>query len=330
VRPRNSGQRKHEEPTSLPVPHMPEHLPGRDIAIGFCLVAVFFILCWSALSNFWHDRTAPELQRGLDALAKNQVTEAQHFFDSVLSERPDEPEIYLRIFQECQKYRHWNLLVQYGERGVLDCRYASMPIRSVFHISLTYGYLGLEKRREALLEAKRAWELNRNEPILMNHYGFILADLANSPEDLNRAEQLILNALQKLRPLATTPEGIWNLVTVEDSYGWVLFRKGRYEEAVTVLTRALDNVPENVEASDSLKEMYYHLGAAYRKVERYAEAKKMLEVALYYDANYKNARAELEALLNTPPLPPYLLPGPWFHPTAVFAPLSLRTTPSKE
>jgi tetratricopeptide (TPR) repeat protein len=327
VRPRNSGSRKHEEPTSLPVPQEQERPPVRDVAIGFCLVAVFFILGWSALSNFWHDRTAPELQRGLKALTNNQVTEAQHFFDGVLAQNPDDPALYLRILQECEKYRQWNLLVQYGERAILNCRYAPPVVRSFLHVSLANGYLGCEKKGDALIQAKRAWELKRDEPLMMNHYGYMLADLARSPSELKFAEKLLTDALQKLRPEANTPDGLWKLVMVEDSYGWLLYRQGKYQEAVTVLTKALDSVPASLEVEGSLQEMYYHLGAAYHRVGRYAEARKMLEVALYYDSNFRDAREELDALLTKPLIPPTFLPGPQFDVSFAFTPQRASNPP---
>jgi hypothetical protein len=72
---------------------------------------------------------------------------------------------------------------------------------------------------------------------------------------------------------------------------------------------------------DTWKELYYHLGAAYRRVGRYDEARKMLNVALYYDPNYQAARAEREAL-DAPRrglLPPdEWLPGSQFDPFAAF------------
>lgn len=322
MRSRNTGQRKNEEPSSLPVPRLTERAPGREMVIGFCLSALFFILVWSALSNFWHERSSPELQRGLAALAQNQEREAQHFFDSVLRGRPEKPEIYLRIIQESQRHRQWNVMVHYAEQGIQNCKYAEEPIRAALYASLSIGYLGQGRKEDALLQAKRAWELNREDPTFLNHYGYMLADLG-SEQDLDKAEALIKLSLKKLRALPDTPEARWELATVEDSYGWVCYKRGKYQEAVAILSQALDKVPENIDSGDSLKEMYYHLGAAYCKIYHLEDALSMLEVALRYDPNYEAAiaaRKEVYRRVSAWFQSPNVLPGPRFNTSPLFTP----------
>lgn len=326
MRPRNPGPRKNEEPTSLPVPRSSERPPGREMVIGFCLTALFFILVWSALTNFWHERTSPELQRGLTAVAENQVTEAQHFFESVLRERPDAPEVYLQILHQCQQYHQWNLMVQYAERGIRNCRYAPEPVRAALHANLSLGYLGQNHKMDALRQAKRALELNRDDPTFLNHYGYMLADLGKA-EDLDDAEIYIKRALQKLNALPDTPEVQWEIAMVEDSLGWVYFKKGDYQEAVRILSQALEKAPDNAEGGDSLKEMYCHLGAAYQKIDRMGDALSMLDVALQIDPNFEPAKTRKAEVLRQNAAwcsSPKLLLGPNFDTYSLF--LSSQTS----
>ncbi|MDF3003180.1 MAG: hypothetical protein K0Q48_3299 [Bacillota bacterium] len=45
-----------------------------------------------------------------------------------------------------------------------------------------------------------------------------------------------------------------------ENYGLVLYRLGRYEEAVTIYLEALQLVPENKKILETLGELYYLLG----------------------------------------------------------------------
>lgn len=328
---RNAGQRKKDEPTSLPVPTVPERPVGREIVIGFCLVSLFFIIGWSLLANVVNHRAAPELQRGLTALAKGQITEAQQFFESILKQNPNDPVTYLAIMAECQRSKQWKLLVLYGERGITACRYESDDVRAELYRHLTFGYLEdkstQEVRREqkiaqALLYAKRAWELDRRNPEMMNHYGYLLADKGGSTAAYLLAERRLLEALDLIRAQEERPETTLLQAMIEDSYGWTLYRQGRYSEAIASLSDALHHLPSSSETGGSLQEIYYHLGAAYRQAGRPEEARKMLDIALYYDPNYAEAKTEREMLAMPPDsFPTALLPGLTFNPDALMQPI---------
>lgn len=79
---------------------------------------------------------------------------------------------------------------------------------------------------------------------------------------------------------------------VGDTYGWLLFRKGAFAEAVSVLAVTAAALPESAEAQ-------FHAGMAFARQRKTAEARMHLERALRIDPKFPGAdaaRMEVEAL----------------------------------
>jgi Flp pilus assembly protein TadD len=77
-----------------------------------------------------------------------------------------------------------------------------------------------------------------------------------------------------------------------DTYGWVLYRRGRYTEAIPPLEKAVGKAPQ-------AQELRYHLGMALLKAGRTAEARENLEAAVRGEQRYagsEEARAALAAM----------------------------------
>jgi tetratricopeptide (TPR) repeat protein len=81
-----------------------------------------------------------------------------------------------------------------------------------------------------------------------------------------------------------------------DTYGWVRYRQGQFDEAVTCLRRASAAAPENIV-------MHYHLGMALKANGQPDQARVELEAALKSEQPFIGrdaARQTLEALPRTP------------------------------
>ena len=79
-----------------------------------------------------------------------------------------------------------------------------------------------------------------------------------------------------------------------DSLGWVLYRLGRYEEAVAPMERAVELLPNDSIVND-------HLGDVYWKVGRFREARFQWERALSFEPTEEEAervRLKLEIGLD--------------------------------
>jgi len=112
----------------------------------------------------------------------------------------------------------------------------------------------------ALEYTERALKAFPNNPTYLNNLGYFLAD---QDKDIPRALKLTRRAV-KLSP--SNPSFI-------DSYGWALYKSGRYKEALAQLARATELAPNSAEVR-------YHLGAAYVKLDRIAEARIELKKSL--------------------------------------------------
>jgi tetratricopeptide (TPR) repeat protein len=98
----------------------------------------------------------------------------------------------------------------------------------------------------------KSLELSPDQPSVLNYLGYSWVDRG---ENLDKAKGMIERAVQ-LRP----DDGY-----IVDSLGWVLYREGDYQRAVTHLERAVELRPEDPVIND-------HLGDAYWRVGRYNEA----------------------------------------------------------
>jgi tetratricopeptide (TPR) repeat protein len=109
---------------------------------------------------------------------------------------------------------------------------------------------GYYEEAESYLEL--LYDMKPEDPTICNFYGYLLAEMG---KDLDRAELLILKALEK------EPANGYYI----DSLGWVYFQRGDYERAVKELERAVKLVEDDPVILE-------HLGDAYQALQRYREA----------------------------------------------------------
>ncbi|MCE1229431.1 MAG: tetratricopeptide repeat protein [Firmicutes bacterium] len=121
--------------------------------------------------------------------------------------------------------------------------------------------LGLtEEAKSVLREGQR---MNPNHPILQNNLGYLL--LERDPANLSEASALIQSAYDQ------NPSN----PSVVDSWGWALFKLGRFKEAEAMLRKASELAPFSPEARR-------HWGEALIAVGRPQEALEQWERALAY------------------------------------------------
>ena len=116
-------------------------------------------------------------------------------------------------------------------------------------------------------EAKKAYEAavnaNENAPVAANNLAFIYAEQG---QNLDMALQLATAAKQRLP----------NDASVDDTIGWIYYKKGLPDLAVRPLEESLKKRPDSAE-------VLFHLGLAYAKLGENAKARAALERALKLD-----------------------------------------------
>lgn len=139
---------------------------------------------------------------------------------------------------------------------------------------------------EAEADFEQTLALNPNQALVLNYYGYSLVE---QRERLDEALAMIAKAVKE----SNEQDGF-----IIDSLGWVLYRLGRYEEAVAPMEKAVELEPVDPVIND-------HLGDVYWKVGRIREAEFQWRRALSFvpepnttDAEPDRIRLKLEIGLD--------------------------------
>lgn len=132
---------------------------------------------------------------------------------------------------------------------------------------LAYYYRGIALERlgrwqESKADFRRALIDSQQNPYVLNYLGYTLAD---KNEELEEARRLISEAVEQM------PDN----GAFVDSLGWVLYRLGEFDEAVTQMELAIKLEPQDPVVMD-------HLGDVYWMVNRKREAVYQWQRALAY------------------------------------------------
>ncbi|MDP8222240.1 MAG: tetratricopeptide repeat protein [Candidatus Lernaella stagnicola] len=134
------------------------------------------------------------------------------------------------------------------------------PRDSELLYSLAVLYERSGRWRDAVALMEKRLEDNPSDVDAMNFVGYTLAD---HNARLDRAEELLKRAVE-LRPYSGH---------IVDSYGWVLFKLERYDDAITFLKKALELEPSEAVIAE-------HIGDAYFAKGDKAKAREYWEKAL--------------------------------------------------
>jgi cellulose synthase operon protein C len=134
----------------------------------------------------------------------------------------------------------------------------------------------------AIAVYERLYEANRDNLVIANNLASLITTHRDDPESLERAHAVA----QRLRGLEV-PE-------FQDTYGWIAYRRGQYDEALRHLEPAAAALSEHALVQ-------YHLGMTYAALERTEEARARLERALELAGDsplpqYESARRALAEL----------------------------------
>src|SRR5205823_4920874 len=138
----------------------------------------------------------PQVQAGEAALKAGNSVKAVQQFDAAIRATPADPEVYDRICQICKEQKNRDLAVHYGKQAVEGCKAAPRPVLAGLYWRLSMYYTEIETaphQEKAVDAAQRALELNPDEPMIMNNYGYILAE---NDRKLDEAVPLLRRALE--------------------------------------------------------------------------------------------------------------------------------------
>jgi tetratricopeptide (TPR) repeat protein len=143
--------------------------------------------------------------------------------------------------------------MQPGEAGqdvetMLNRMIAEGKMPATGHFALGTKAWNDEETDKALWHLERAYELEPNLGHIGNNLAWMLAD--QNPPDLDRALKIIDSVL----------ESFPNIATFHDTKGYILMKRGEWEQSLTELEIALPKMRDNIELHRSLATVYRKLG----------------------------------------------------------------------
>ena len=124
-------------------------------------------------------------------------------------------------------------------------------------LAMLYGHSG--RFDDAIRRVIPLYENDREDPVLANFYGYLLAEKG---ENLDIAETLLGKALDR------EPENGYFL----DSLGWIRYKKGQFRDALDILLKAVGRVPDDAVIWDHLGDTYVKLNEPVKALEAYEKS----------------------------------------------------------
>ena len=263
--------------------------------------------------------SADERSRATVAIVVTQVRsgridEARTFLASALEETPDDPA--LRLLDGSLELQNENFD---AAEAIFRSVVADFP-QSAQPVQLLYGLLQAQGRTDEAAEVLAAgletdpapaqlllikaavqeleldmdgaiatyeelYERNSGNVLVANNLASLIADHRTDAESLDRAFAIA----RRLRGLENP--------ALQDTYGWIEYRRGNFEEAVESLEPAAEGLPGNAMVQ-------FHLGMAYAEVDRTEDAREALSRAIGLAGDsplpqFQTARETLEILTAT-------------------------------
>ena len=216
------------------------------------------------------------IRTALNLYNLEQSTQAIQQLKDLLDTNPGNPDILLSIADLLRSEREFDEAVPYYDQ-VLNA--IAEPSKQDWPLFYHRGVV-LEQAKQwdrAEKDFLKALELHPEQPLVLNYLGYSWVE---KKQHLDQARKMIERAVQ-LRPR----DGY-----IVDSLGWVLYRLGDFEGAVTYLEKAVLLRPEDPTIND-------HLGDAYWKVNRRREAYFQWSHALASDPD-DELKAKIKAKLE--------------------------------
>ncbi len=185
---------------------------------------------------------------------------------------PDAPSAYLYHSMACRQLKEYDLAFQSAKEGVNYAADEEILIQMLQNLGDMAYYAKQFNVSDSAFEAVIA--LKPNSSLALNNYAYFLS-LRNI--DLDKAESM------SKRSIEIDPYNASNL----DTYGWILYQKGKFKEAQIQIQKSLDVAPNNAEVLQHLGDVLIKLGDRVKAIENWKKA-----LLLGGDADALNFRIE--------------------------------------
>lgn len=187
---------------------------------------------------------------------QKKYSAAEDFLLEALQKRPDAVAFYpllAAVYEDQQRLKDAKLALERGLKQFPEDE------SILYYLGFMYDRTGDKEKSHETME--KLLQINPDNPNALNFVGYSLVEKG---ENLPRARELLTRAL------AQKPDDPFIL----DSYGWLLYRMGKYKEALVPLEKAAALKPEEGIIAEHLGDVYASLGMPQKALAAYERAKR--------------------------------------------------------
>jgi cellulose synthase operon protein C len=162
------------------------------------------------------------------------------------------------------------------EKAVATCKEGlqNNPQSDSLYLLLGSLYEQQHDREAAKSAYQSALNVKHDNPMAANNLAYLLLETNGNPDLALQLAQTARRALPRSSNVA-------------DTLGWAFYQKGAYQSAIPMFLEAIRLTVQNKEPDNPT--FHYHLGLAYAKAEKPAQARQHLERVLKLDPKYTDA-----------------------------------------
>jgi len=180
--------------------------------------------------------------------------------DEALSSFPDQPYVYYFKGTALNQKKNYTEAVKSYNTG-LKLVVDNKPLEEYFYSSLGEAYNDLKDFAKSDESFEKALELNPKDEGTLNNYAYYLSVRGDKLEKAEAMSKLSM----EIRP---------NSSTFEDTYGWILFKQGKFRDAKTWLEKAIEHSTEKSAAVlEHYGDILYKTGDTVKALEYWQKAK---------------------------------------------------------
>jgi tetratricopeptide (TPR) repeat protein len=194
--------------------------------------------------------------------------------DRALNLFPQQPMIYLFsgvANYQLKDYRKSVEALEMGKNFVVG----NNKMLSQFYSSLGDGYFQLKEMNKAYEAYEAVLKIDPDNSVVLNNYAYYLS---LEEKDLDKAEKMAKRAVE------LDPENGAN----QDTYGWVLYQLGRYNEAKEWIGKAIKNREESAVVIEHYGDVLWKLGEKEEAVKYWERAAEVGEGSEFLEKKVKN------------------------------------------
>ena len=207
-------------------------------------------------------------------VAQNKIDDAAQAYKEAIARQPNDPLGYRALTELYTNQKNWK-----DAESTLQAALKQMP--SDMNLRLSYAGLQILKgdQETAIGQYEAILKDQPNSPVAINNLVSLLTDYRSDKASLDRAFSLS-EAFKNS-----------NVPQFQDTYGWALYRRGDFAEAISVLEGVAAKQP-------NLAAVHYHLGKSYTAAGQPEKAAEQLKLALALEPDGTALKESIRAAMK--------------------------------